>query len=393
MEYVWGSVVEGGSTGSAYKWQTGIGTTVDSSNGNTAYIVAEMAWWSRYAIDVYAKGNISGNGASGDWSGSLRGSSNSAEGNYGYGIKSISTSVSRGHSAKSVTFNAWIQTTGGFAPGTSSVSTTVTIPAKQSWTVSYDLNGGSGSFTSQTKWYDEALYVPSAKPTKSGYTFKGWGVRGREGEGLKPDVAYYPPGDRIDYHGSQTLVAVWTANDYAYNIEYVSSSGKSLGSETVTHAFGGTYTVSAPAKAGYNTPDSQSVKWDSTNAKTITFTYSLISYSISYDLDGGTVSGNPTSYNVESPAITLKNPTKTRYDFKGWTGSNGSLSMTVTIPTGSIGNKSYTANWILLASRITVYTQDGVAHRGLVHIYDDNGYLHYGIVTVYDSSGNAHDVI
>lgn len=392
MGYSWGNKVQGGSTPSwnAYEWQTGIEANVDSSNGNTAYITARMAWWSKYTIDVRAKGNISGNGASSDWTGSLAGGNDS----YGWDIKNISTSVSRGHSEKSVTFNAWIQTTGGFAPGTSSVSTTVTVPAKSSWTVSYDLNGGSGSFPNQTKWYDEELYVPSTKPTKTGYTFKGWGVRGREGEGLKPDVAYYPPGDRIDYHGNQTLVAVWSANDYAYNVKYVSSSGKPLGSATVTHAFGGTYMVSAPAKTGYNTPDPQSVKWDSTGAKTITFTYSLVSYSISYNLNGGTVSGNPTSYNIESAAITLKNPTKTRYDFLGWTGSNGrNPSMTVTIPTGSTGNKSYTANWVLLASHITVYTQDGVAHRGLVNIYDDNGNVRYGIVTVYDENGNARVVV
>ena len=71
-----------------------------------------------------------------------------------------------------------------------------------------------------------------------------------------------------------------------------------------------------------------------------------INYSISYNLNGGSVSGNPTSYNIESSAITLKNPTRSGYIFTGWTGSNGSYPQTsVTIASGSTGNKSYTANW------------------------------------------------
>ena len=41
-----------------------------------------------------------------------------------------------------------------------------------------------------------------------------------------------------------------------------------------------------------------------TSNHTITATFSRISYTISYNLDGGTVSGNPTSYTVED-AVTL----------------------------------------------------------------------------------------
>ena len=70
-----------------------------------------------------------------------------------------------------------------------------------------------------------------------------------------------------------------------------------------------------------------------------------ISYSISYTLNGGTVSGNPTTYTVEN-AITLNNPTKDGYTFDGWTGTGLSgKTVNVTIPKGSTGNRSYTANF------------------------------------------------
>lgn len=55
---------------------------------------------------------------------------------------------------------------------------------------------------------------------------------------------------------------------------------------------------------------------------------------------------NITRYNAQSAAYTLITPTRDGYTFTGWTGSNGTTAQTtVTIPTGSGGNKSYTANW------------------------------------------------
>lgn len=68
-------------------------------------------------------------------------------------------------------------------------------------------------------------------------------------------------------------------------------------------------------------------------------------YLVTYNLDGGTVESNPSTYTVED-TFTLNNPTKEGYTFTGWTGSNGDTpSTTVTITKGSTGNKTYTANW------------------------------------------------
>jgi uncharacterized repeat protein (TIGR02543 family) len=71
------------------------------------------------------------------------------------------------------------------------------------------------------------------------------------------------------------------------------------------------------------------------------------SYTISYDLAGGTLgTGNPESYTVASAPITLNNPVKSGYTFAGWTGTGLTGSTpNVTISTGSIGNRQYTANW------------------------------------------------
>jgi uncharacterized repeat protein (TIGR02543 family) len=80
---------------------------------------------------------------------------------------------------------------------------------------------------------------------------------------------------------------------------------------------------------------------------TLTAQWTVHQYTITYNLAGGTVEGNPDTYTIETKAFTLKNPTKSGYTFTGWsgTGLDGENNMTVTIPTGSTGNRIYTAHW------------------------------------------------
>ncbi len=74
--------------------------------------------------------------------------------------------------------------------------------------------------------------------------------------------------------------------------------------------------------------------------------WELVDYTISYDLGGGSVSGNPTTYTVESNDITLNNPTKAGKVFLGWTWDGHSVpSKNVVIPKGTTGNLKYYANW------------------------------------------------
>lgn len=73
---------------------------------------------------------------------------------------------------------------------------------------------------------------------------------------------------------------------------------------------------------------------------------SLVQYKIEYELAGGTAN-NPTTFNKNTPTFTLNSPTRTGYNFNGWTGSNGSTPQKiVTIEQGSRENRKYTANWI-----------------------------------------------
>ncbi|MBQ7068663.1 MAG: InlB B-repeat-containing protein, partial [Synergistaceae bacterium] len=75
--------------------------------------------------------------------------------------------------------------------------------------------------------------------------------------------------------------------------------------------------------------------------------WTAISYTITYNLDGGTVAtANPTSYTVETETFTLNNPTKNGSKFAGWTGTGlNQATMTVEIAKGSTGDREYTATW------------------------------------------------
>ena len=258
------------------------------------------------------------------------------------------------------TFTGWTGSNGTTA------STSVSIPSGSTgnksytanwkintYTLTYNANGGSVTPTSKTLTYG-SQYGTLPTPTRTGYTFNGWYTAASGGTKVSSTTTIGA--------GNVTIYAQWTPNTYTYNIKYVSSSGKSLGTSTVVGTYGSSKEVTPPAKTGYTSPSAQTVKFDSTSAKTITFTYTPVTYSITYNLAGGSVSGNPTSYNIESSAITLKNPTRTGYTFTGWTGSNGTTASTsVSIPSGSTGNKSYTANW-----KINTYTLTYNANGGSV---------------------------
>ena len=96
-------------------------------------------------------------------------------------------------------------------------------------------------------------------------------------------------------------------------------------------------------------------------------------YTISYDLDGGSVATeNYANYTYETAAFTLNNPIKPGYSFDGWTGSNGNTPQnTVTIANHSHGNKTYTANWTPITYTLRLHHNDGTNnYTDLAMTYD-----------------------
>lgn len=221
------------------------------------------------------------------------------------------------------------------------------------YTVSYNGNGNTGGSTANSSHtYDTAKNLTTNGFTKTGYSFNGWNTKS-DGSG----TAYANSASVKNLSSTQdatvTLYAQWTANSYEYNIVYKSSSGKALGSTTATFNFGTTNTITAPAKIGYTTPASQSVAWDTAGTKTITFTYVLIEYDITYELNGGVLAaGAPTSYTIEDsfklPSATKAEDASGRYYFSGWTWEENDTPVTdYTVPAGTYLDLHFVANWLI----------------------------------------------
>ena len=229
------------------------------------------------------------------------------------------------------------------------------------WTITFDPNGGTVNLTSVTTGVGDTLgSLPT--PTRTGYTFKGWYTASTSGTKVTEDMKY---------NGNTTIYAQWTL--IGYNITYNLDGGSVLSTNPASYNIeASTITLSNPTKTGYTfagwrgtnstTPQTTvSIERGSTGDKSYTAQWTLNTYTITYDLDGGTVSSsNPASYTVETTTFTLNNPTKTGYAFAGWTGTNDTTPQTtVSIPRGNTGDKNYTANWNLNTYIVTFNSQSG----------------------------------
>ena len=231
------------------------------------------------------------------------------------------------------------------------------------YTITYDLDGGTAEGNPDTYTVETDAFTLK-NPTRPGYTFTGWSGTGLTGEDNL--TVTIPKGST----GNRSYTAHWSLN--TYSITYDLNGGTASGNPTSYTVESATITLNQPTKTGYTFTGwsgtdltgednlTVTIPAGSTGDRSYTAHWSLNTYSITYDLNGGTVSGNPDFYTVESAAITLNPPTRTGYTFIGWSGTDlsGSDNLTVTIPTGSIGNRSYTAHWSLNTYSIT-YDLDG----------------------------------
>ncbi len=135
----------------------------------------------------------------------------------------------------------------GYLAGSKSGSTsvTITIPAKASYTVSYNANGGSGAPGAQTKWYGETLTLSSTRPSRTGYSFVGWGTSSGD------TSVNYNPGGNYTSNASITLYAIWSAN--TYTVSYNANGGSGApGNQTKTYGVTLTLSSTRPTRAYYN---------------------------------------------------------------------------------------------------------------------------------------------
>ena len=223
-------------------------------------------------------------------------------------------------------------------------------------TITFDGNGGSGSMGPVTVKAGANYILPECGFTApADQELKAWEISGTE----------YKVGDSYTVLGDTEIKALWensVITPTTYTVT-VSNDGKGTGTATPSTAAAGTMiSLTATPNEGYHFKEWQVISGgvtikddkflmpnDNVEVKAIfeKDAPAPTEYTITYDLAGGTAEGNPDTYTIETRTFTLKNPTKSGYTFTGWsgTGLDGENNMTVTIPTGSTGNRTYTAHW------------------------------------------------
>ena len=227
----------------------------------------------------------------------------------------------------------------------------------QTYTVSYNANGGSGAPSSQTKTHAKDLTLSSTKPTRTGYTFVGWATSS------SATTAQYSAGSIYTNDASVTLYAVWRKQ--SYTITYNANGGANApGVQTQTYQTAitvtseqpdKTYTINFDANGGTVNTGSYSLdctfdSWNTNKSGTGTTVKSGSSY---------TPNANVTLYAIYTdPAIgNYPIPSRTGYTFDGWyTAADGGTRLNTT-STISADTTLY-AHWNLEIYSV-IYFDDG----------------------------------
>lgn len=268
------------------------------------------------------------------------------------GSKNYGTTITlKGVANTGYTWNKWKSSNTDIRADITTANTTFSMPAgnltmtpvvtANTYTVTYNANGGTGTMAQSTVTYDSSFRTEQNTFTRTGYTFNGWNEEAN-GTGTAwglTDEGVYESGksSQWTYDKNITLYAQWLPNMYRMVLD---------------------------CQGGKTQDGEESVQY---NAIFDSFVGGL-------------------NYGQSLPI-----PIRPSYNFIGWNDKEdgegvyytGSETMNV------VGGMVLYAIWEPAASLVTIYV-DGQPRRGMMHMYNSSGELCYAIMTVYDEMGNPH---
>ena len=215
-------------------------------------------------------------------------------------------------------------------------------------------NGGKGTVVRVNTKTDAFVYLGNYTFEKTGYTLAGWSNITTAGDlSVINNAEYKIPASDTEV----PLYAVWKPN--ALKVSFNGNNSTVGATNTINGVCDGIITLpdsgfertgykfagwSLSANGGQVYLSNSNLKLPAVDAESIELyaQWELVNYAIKYELEGGTNSlNNPNNYNYLSAKITLQNPSRLGYNFKGWSQGN-------TIPANSTGDKTFTATWELI---------------------------------------------
>lgn len=231
-------------------------------------------------------------------------------------------SATKTFTKETYSYNSWVLygvsiLSGSYTPvpinELSKAQLSITVPALQSYTVSYNANSGTGAPTAQAKYYGRTLALTTTKPTKSGYRFVKWNTKA-DGTGTS-----YNSGGSYTANAAVTLYAIW-------EWVYVPVKISNLVAQRCTSAGviddSGTYAkvtfnwTKGVEESGAVNPSSIKVGYKLTTASSYTFTNAsdLTSGTVSIVIGSGNLS-NDNTYDVEVIVSTSGHPDITGFTY------------------------------------------------------------------------------
>ena len=264
---------------------------------------------------------------------------------------------------------------------------TLTLTADKLYTVTMDTADGDPIRPIQYTVESEAFQLPT--PVRTGYIFLGW-----TGEGItEPQKTIEIPQGST---GDRTYTANWQVIEYT--IITLLEGGNAGSSQVYFYTVEQTVTLPTPTRTGYTflgwtgegitTPQPNvTIPKGSTGDKTYIENWELTEYNITMDLNGGS-GQEKVVYTMTDEDFELPTPTRNGYEFVGWTGEGITTPQTqVIIPTGSTGNKAYTANWKVIEYTITLDTNGGPVVSPIKYTVEDTFTLPYILRPGYEFAG------
>lgn len=279
-----------------------------------------------------------------------------------------------------------------------------------SYTLAYNVNGGSGTFSNQTGSNtgtspSYTFTISSTVPTRAGYTFLGWS------KSSSATSASYSPGGSITVtsSGTTTLYAVWKIITYtvSYNVNGGSGSfanqTKNYGGSFNIHSTkptppsstsAGSYTVTYNANGGSVSPASASA------ARTTSYAFSTwntaqngsgTSYAAGapYSANASaTLYAQYTSSTTTAYVSLTSNVSRTGYNFNGWyTAASGGTRVggagSAYTPTGNV---TLYAQWTASSATLSSVTSSVDCGNNLTGSWTSTGNYYYKLKV---TCGNA----
>ena len=242
---------------------------------------------------------------------------------------------------------------------TTTQGATVTLYAQWNvnyYNLTYDANGGTGGSGPTSTAYGTALNPPTV--TRTGHTFNGW----------SPPVPSTMPA------ANSTYTAQWSANTYNVVFNGNGNTGGTMSAQGITYGSTANLTANAFTKTGYNfagwntasdgsgTAYANQASYGPMGASDVTLyaQWSIGSYNLTFDANGGTggTGPTPTQYGASISAPTV---TRTGYTFNGW--------VPAVPPTMPGADSTYVAQWTVNQYTVSFDSNGGSAVNAITQNY------------------------